>query len=89
MAQPKAPRGKSSVRKRSIRLDTHKTSITLEDPFWDSLKEIAAAQGTSLERLVAAIDSERRKGLHANLSSAIRLFVLEYYKQRPAEAGQV
>jgi predicted DNA-binding ribbon-helix-helix protein len=86
MAQPKAPRGKSSVRKRSIRLDTHKTSITLEDPFWDSLKDIAAAQGTSVDHLIATIDSKRQ---HPNLSSAIRLFVLDYFKQRPAEAGQV
>jgi predicted DNA-binding ribbon-helix-helix protein len=58
----------------------------MEDAFWDAFKEIAAAQGTSVVRLIAAIDSKRQ---HANLSSAIRLFVLDYYKQRPAEAGQV
>jgi predicted DNA-binding ribbon-helix-helix protein len=80
MPQPKAPRGKSPLRKRSIRLDGHKTSVTLEDAFWGAFKEIAAAQGTSVERLIATINSERRERQHTNLSSAIRLFVLDYYR---------
>ena len=65
---------KSSVVKRSIVIDGHKTSVSLEDAFWDDLKEIAHAQGATLSTLVAAIDQTRRKG---NLSSAIRLFVLD------------
>jgi predicted DNA-binding ribbon-helix-helix protein len=55
------------------------TSVHLEDAFWVALKEIAAAQGTPVGRLVATIDSERQ---HANLSSAVRLFVLDYYRQQ-------
>jgi predicted DNA-binding ribbon-helix-helix protein len=67
---------------RSILLKGHKTSVTLEDPFWVSLKEIAAAQGTPVSQLIAAIDSQRRERQHTNLSSAIRLFVLDYYRQQ-------
>jgi len=78
----KVPRGKSLLLKRSIKLDGHKTSVTLESAFWTAFKEIAAAQGTTLSHLVATIDSERRKHHHANLSSAIRLFVLNYYRSK-------
>ena len=67
---------KSSIIKRSIAVDGHKTSISLEDTFWRDLKEIAHFQQTTLSRLVAKID-ETREG---NLSSAIRLFVLEYFR---------
>jgi predicted DNA-binding ribbon-helix-helix protein len=58
--RPKGPRGKSLVRKRSIKLDGHKTSVTIEDPFWTAFKEIAAAQRTPVSQLIATIDSERR-----------------------------
>ena len=70
---------KSLVTKRSIVIAGHKTSISLEDAFWTALKDIAQAQGTTLSDLVATIDSERR---HGNLSSAIRLFVLEHFQAR-------
>jgi predicted DNA-binding ribbon-helix-helix protein len=60
-------------------LDEHKSSVTLEDAFWDAFKEIAAAQETAIGRLMATINSERQ---HPNLSSAIRLFVLNYYRNR-------
>jgi predicted DNA-binding ribbon-helix-helix protein len=56
--------------------------VAVENAFWDALKEIAAAQGTPLGQLVATIDKQRRSGGHANLSSAIRLFVLDYYRSR-------
>ena len=79
---PKHPRGKSQVFKRSVNIDGHETSVHLEDAFWDAFKEIAAAQGTTNGRLVAAIDSERHERQHTNLSSAIRLFVLDYYRSR-------
>jgi predicted DNA-binding ribbon-helix-helix protein len=82
MPPPRTRRGKSLVRKRSIKLDGHKTSVTIEDAFWTAFKEIAVAQGTSVERLVATIDNERHKGPPTNLSSAIRLFVLEYYRDK-------
>ena len=59
--------------KRSVRIAGHPTSISLEAPFWDALREIAAHRRLSVNALVAAIDAERA----GNLSSAIRLFVLE------------
>jgi predicted DNA-binding ribbon-helix-helix protein len=64
---------KSSIAKRSIVIDGHKTSVSLEDAFWDELKEIAYTQQATLSALVAKIDGTRRYG---NLSSAIRLYVL-------------
>jgi predicted DNA-binding ribbon-helix-helix protein len=70
---------KSSVSKRSIVIAGHKTSVSLEDEFWNSLKEIARERGTTLPALVAAIDGNRE---HANLSSAIRLFVLGVYRDQ-------
>lgn len=71
----------SPVVKRSIVIAGHKTSVSLEDAFWKGLKDIAAARDTTLSDLVAAIDSTRRRG---NLSSAIRLFVLDHFQ---AERG--
>src|SRR5215831_594135 len=68
---------KSLVAKRSIVAAGHKTSVSLEDAFWTSLKEIASGRNITLSDLVTAIDSERRQG---NLSSAIRLFVLNFYR---------
>ena len=70
---------KSPVIKRSIVIAGHKTSVSLEDAFWTGLKEIALSRRVTLSDLVAAIDSERQLG---NLSSAIRLFVLDHYKAR-------
>ena len=72
-----SPRKPSQVLKRSIVIAGHKTSVTLEDAFWSALKEIAATRNISLSDLVSAIDNERQ---HGNLSSTIRLFVLEYYR---------
>jgi predicted DNA-binding ribbon-helix-helix protein len=68
---------KSPVVKRSIVIAGHKTSVSLEDAFWTSLKEIAVVRELTLSDLVATVDTER---VHGNLSSAIRLFVLEYYR---------
>ena len=70
---------KSPVTKRSILIAGHKTSVSLEDAFWKGLKEIASARDLTLSGLVAAIDSERQ---HGNLSSAIRLFVLDHFRAR-------
>jgi predicted DNA-binding ribbon-helix-helix protein len=72
---------KSPVVKRSIVIAGHKTSVSLEDAFWKGLKEIASGRDMTLSDLVAAIDSERQ---HGNLSSAIRLFVLDFYRDRLA-----
>jgi predicted DNA-binding ribbon-helix-helix protein len=70
---------KSSIAKRSIVFKGKKTSLSLEDEFWNALKEIADKRGVHISHLVAAIDGQRE---HANLS-AIRLFVLDYYRQAP------
>jgi len=69
----------SPVIKRSIVIAGHKTSVSLEDAFWQGLKEIAAARRISLTELIASIDGGRGAG---NLSSAIRLFVLDHYRRR-------
>ena len=68
---------KSPVVKRSIVIAGHKTSVSLEDAFWKGLKEIAGGRDVTLSDLVSTIDSDRR---HGNLSSAIRLFVLDHYR---------
>lgn len=68
---------KSPVVKRSIVIAGHKTSVSLEDEFWKCLKEIAGGRDMTLSDLVATIDTDRRQG---NLSSAIRLYVLDYYR---------
>jgi len=68
---------KSQVVKRSIIIAGHKTSVSLEDAFWKGLKEIARSRSIALSDLVTTIDTDRR---HGNLSSAIRLFVLDFYR---------
>ena len=70
---------KSPVVKRSIVIAGHKTSVSLEDAFWKGLKEIAAERSVTLSELVASIDSDRQ---HGNLSSGIRLFVLDHYRSQ-------
>lgn len=72
---------KSPVVKRSIVIAGHKTSVSLEDQFWDALKEIAANRRSTLSEIVASIDSGRNQG---NLSSAIRLYVLAHYRGQSA-----
>jgi predicted DNA-binding ribbon-helix-helix protein len=68
---------KSTVIKHSIVLNGRKTSVSLETEFWDSLREIACAQNAKLTELTQQIDQDR-KG--ANLSSAIRVFVLNHLR---------
>jgi len=72
----------SPVVKRSIVIAGHKTSVSLEDAFWQGLKEIANGRNMTLSDLVATIDTVRHRG---NLSSAIRLFVLDHYRARAGE----
>ena len=64
--------------KRSIVIAGHKTSVSLEDAFWNSLKEIGRSQEITLSELVSDIDTRR---LNGNLSSAIRMFVLDHYQK--------
>jgi predicted DNA-binding ribbon-helix-helix protein len=75
---------KSPVVKRSIVIAGHKTSVSLEDAFWKGLKDIASGRDRTLSEMVSAIDSERN---HGNLSSAIRLFVLDHYRSMIRVAG--
>ena len=76
---------KSPVVKRSIVIAGHKTSVSLEDAFWKGLKEIASARHETLSDMVAHIAVERRQG---NLSSAIRLFVLDHYRDHAVRESQ-
>ena len=70
---------KSPVAKRSIIVGGHKTSVSLEDAFWSGMKEISRQRDMTLSELAREIDSNRQQG---NLSSAIRLFVLDYFRSR-------
>jgi predicted DNA-binding ribbon-helix-helix protein len=74
---------KSSIAKRSLTFSGKKTSVSLEDEFWNALKAIADKRRVHISHLVAAIDGQRE---HANLSSAIRLFVLDYYQGPASDA---
>jgi predicted DNA-binding ribbon-helix-helix protein len=74
---------KSSVTKRSVVIATHKTSISVEDDFWEALRAIAKQRQEGLSHLVGSIDADRQ---YANLSSAIRLYVLDFYRDQ-YEAG--
>ena len=73
---------KSFVVKRSIVISGHKTSVSLEDAFWKGVKEVASSRNITLSDLIASIDVERK---HGNLSSAIRLFVLDFYRNQLEE----
>jgi len=68
------------MRKRSVTLDGHRTSVSLEDEFWGAIKELAAGRGVSVNRLIAEIDRTRGAG---NLSSAIRRHVLKSLRRPP------
>lgn len=70
---------KSLVIKRSVVIAGHKTSVSLEDAFWSGLKEIAVERRMTLSDLVSTLDKQRAQG---NLSSALRLFVLDFYRSQ-------
>jgi predicted DNA-binding ribbon-helix-helix protein len=74
---------KSPVVKRSIVVAGHKTSVSLEEPFWSGMKEISQERAITLSELVGEIDTNRQLG---NLSSAIRLFVLDHFRGRAVGA---
>ena len=77
--QPAGPPLRSRVTKRSPLVDGRKTSVTLEDEFWNALKEIAATQNVGTPKLISMIDRQRQNN---NLSSSIRVYVLGYYRER-------
>lgn len=65
--------------KHSLTLRGHRTSVSLEAPFWDAFREIATAEGKGINELAAEIDEAR--GVSAGLASAIRIYVLEHYRR--------
>jgi predicted DNA-binding ribbon-helix-helix protein len=68
---------RAAVKKRSVLIAGHATSLSLEAEFWTALREIARRRGLSLNRLVASVDASRT----SNLSSALRVFVLDCYRR--------
>ena len=81
------------MKKRSVTVAGHATSVSVEEPFWEELKAIAAREGTPVAALIRRLDKERFAKAEgalsevANLSSAIRLFVLEDLRRRAAIAS--
>jgi predicted DNA-binding ribbon-helix-helix protein len=75
----------TAVIKRSIVLDGHKTSVSLENEFWHGLREIAGRENTALSTLVGKIDHERNS---CNLSSAIRVYVYNYFRAQFDQLGK-
>jgi predicted DNA-binding ribbon-helix-helix protein len=74
---------KSAIAKRSVVIGGHKTSVSLEEPFWNAVRAIADSQQVTVSSLLRQINLDRR---HANLSSAIRIFVLEQTRAQLAAA---
>ena len=74
----------TDIVKRSVVVDGHRTSVSLEPAFWDVLKEIAARRGLSINKLIAEIDRDRT----GNLSSAIRVYILRTVRADREEAGR-
>ncbi len=64
--------------KRSVTIAGHRTSVSLEAPFWDALREIAAVRGLSVNKMIAEVDASRDP--EQGLSGALRVFVLGYYR---------
>jgi predicted DNA-binding ribbon-helix-helix protein len=73
---------KSAITKRSVVIGGHKTSVSLEEPFWNAVREIAGHQQMTVSSLLRQIDLERR---NANLSSAIRVYVLESMRSQATD----
>jgi predicted DNA-binding ribbon-helix-helix protein len=75
-----------SVKKRSIIVAGHKTSVSVEDPFWDALGAIAGERKLNMSEIVTSIDEKK---ISSNLSSSIRLFVLDHYVSAAASKSSV
>jgi predicted DNA-binding ribbon-helix-helix protein len=80
------PMKEFAVVKRSVVVRKHKTSVSLEDAFWTGLKDIAIRRGITLSALIEVIDAHRKTN---NLSSAVRLFVLDYFRVRASSAVMI
>lgn len=75
----------STIAKRSVVIDGHKTSISLEEPFWQAVRDIADQRQITVSELLRQIDQSRA---NANLSSAVRIFVVDQFR-RQAEAARL
>ena len=75
---------KSRVVKHSVNLNGRKTSVSFEDAFWEGLKEVAGKRLMTVRDLIEEIDATRQQ---PNLSSAVRVFVLEYYRSQARNEG--
>lgn len=73
----------AKLRKHSVKLSGHSTSLSLEGIYWDALKEVAGEMGLSMNGLIERIDKERS----GNLSSAVRVFLFQYYRRAAAQGG--
>jgi predicted DNA-binding ribbon-helix-helix protein len=73
------------IQKRSVKIAGHSTSVSLEQEFWSALQEIARRRGTSLAGVIASADGKRA----GNLSSALRLLVLESYRSGEITTGEI
>ena len=73
------------IRKRSVKIAGHSTSLSLEGVFWDALKQVAAGRGLSLNALIEEID----RGRVTNLSSAVRVYLLNHFRSSTAAAGRL
>lgn len=73
----------AAIKKRSVLIAGHATSLSLEVEFWSALQEVARIRGLSLNRLVASVDAARA----GNLSSALRVFVLDCYRRGELNAA--
>ena len=71
----------AAIRKHSVKLSGHSTSLSLKGVYWDALREVAAEMGFSMNRLIEKIDRERS----GNLSSAVRVFLFQHYRKRSRE----
>ena len=80
-AEESAPGSGERIRKRSVKIAGHSTSLSLEGVFWDALKQVAASRGLSLNALIEEIDRSRG----TNLSSAVRVFLLQYFEAAAAK----
>ena len=71
----------SSITKRSVYISGHRTSISLEQAFWIQLKELCTDKGVSINECITQIDNRRIHKSEPNLSSAIRVFILNYIQK--------
>lgn len=79
-----SPSNTITIRRRSVTIAGHRTSVSIEDAFWDVLKDVASRRNISLNRLVGEIDKSRA----GNLSSALRVYVVQHLLSRDSAPSQ-